>query len=62
MQAKCIVIGRKPAFVSSANFTEAAQVRSMEFGALIRSEPYAVQLTRHFEALADVGQLRRVVL
>jgi phosphatidylserine/phosphatidylglycerophosphate/cardiolipin synthase-like enzyme len=62
MHAKCIVIDRRLAFVSSANFTEAAQVRNIEVGALIRSEPYAVQLARHFEALTDVGLLRRLVL
>lgn len=32
MHAKCIVIDRKVAFVSSANFTEAAQVRNIEVG------------------------------
>jgi phosphatidylserine/phosphatidylglycerophosphate/cardiolipin synthase-like enzyme len=37
MHAKCIVIDRKLAFVSSANFTEAAQLRNIKVGALIRS-------------------------
>jgi phosphatidylserine/phosphatidylglycerophosphate/cardiolipin synthase-like enzyme len=48
MHAKCIVIDRKLAFVSSANFTEAAQIRNIEVGALIRSERFATRLTEHF--------------
>lgn len=58
LHAKCIVIDRKVAFVSSANFTEAAQVRNIEVGALIHSERFAVRLTEHFEALAASGLLR----
>ncbi|TMQ33925.1 MAG: hypothetical protein E6K70_10465 [Planctomycetota bacterium] len=34
MHAKCIVIDRKTVFVSSANFTEAAQERNLEVGLL----------------------------
>ena len=58
MHAKCIVIDRKIAFVSSANFTEAAQVRNIEVGALIRSARFAARLAEHFEALATTGALR----
>lgn len=58
LHAKCIVVDRRLAFVTSANFTEAAQTRNIEVGALIRSEPFAVQLTSHFESLADAGLLR----
>jgi phosphatidylserine/phosphatidylglycerophosphate/cardiolipin synthase-like enzyme len=60
MHAKCIVIDRKVAFVSSANFTEAAQVRNIEVGALIRSERFAVRLAEHFEELAARGLLRPI--
>jgi phosphatidylserine/phosphatidylglycerophosphate/cardiolipin synthase-like enzyme len=57
LHAKCIVIDRQVAFVSSANFTEAAQVRNIEVGALIRSPEFATKLARHFEALAEAGML-----
>lgn len=60
MHAKCIVIDRRVAFVSSANFTEAAQVRNIEVGALIRSERFAVRLAEHFEALVSAELLRGV--
>lgn len=46
------------AFVSSANFTEAAQARNIEAGVLIRSKSFAQRLARHFEALAEAGVLR----
>lgn len=58
MHAKCIVIDRKVAFVSSANFTEAAHVRNIEVGSLIRSERFAEKLVQHFETLANVSLLR----
>lgn len=57
MHAKCIVIDRKLAFVSSANFTEAAQARNIEVGALVHSERFAARLAEHFEALASAGLL-----
>jgi phosphatidylserine/phosphatidylglycerophosphate/cardiolipin synthase-like enzyme len=59
LPAKCIVVDRQVAFVTSANFTEAAQTRNIEVGALIRSERFAVTLAQHFEALADAGILKR---
>jgi phosphatidylserine/phosphatidylglycerophosphate/cardiolipin synthase-like enzyme len=60
MHAKCIVVDRKLAFVSSANFTEAAQARNIEVGVLIRSERFAERLVEHFEALAAIGSLARI--
>lgn len=51
MHAKCVVIDRRTAFVSSANFTEAAQVRNVEVGALIHSSRFAGQLWDHVDAL-----------
>jgi phosphatidylserine/phosphatidylglycerophosphate/cardiolipin synthase-like enzyme len=62
MHAKCIVIDRKLAFVSSANFTEAAQVRNIEVGALIQLGSFAARLVEHFEALTEAGLLRRLPL
>ena len=51
MHAKCIVIDRKTVFVSSANFTEAAQERNLEVGLLIRSATLAERLEGHFDGL-----------
>jgi phosphatidylserine/phosphatidylglycerophosphate/cardiolipin synthase-like enzyme len=62
MHAKCIVIDCKMAFVSSANFTEAAQVRNIEVGALIQLGSFAARLVEHFEALTEAGLLRRLPL
>jgi phosphatidylserine/phosphatidylglycerophosphate/cardiolipin synthase-like enzyme len=60
LHAKCVVIDRRLAFVTSANFTEAAQMRNIEVGALIRSERFAARLAGHFETLTDVGLLKPV--
>jgi phosphatidylserine/phosphatidylglycerophosphate/cardiolipin synthase-like enzyme len=60
LHAKCVVIDRRVALVTSANFTEAAQTRNIEVGALIRSERFAAKLAEHFEILADVGSLRKM--
>jgi len=57
LHAKCVVVDRRVAFVSSANFTEAAQERNIEAGVLIRSEPFASSLANHFETLAAQGIL-----
>jgi phosphatidylserine/phosphatidylglycerophosphate/cardiolipin synthase-like enzyme len=62
MHAKCIVIDRNLAFVSSANFTEAAQVRNIEVGALIQFGSFAARLVEHFEAITEAGLLRRLPL
>jgi phosphatidylserine/phosphatidylglycerophosphate/cardiolipin synthase-like enzyme len=51
MHAKCIVVDDRDLFISSANFTEAAQNRNVEVGILIRSTPLAQNLARHFFAL-----------
>jgi phosphatidylserine/phosphatidylglycerophosphate/cardiolipin synthase-like enzyme len=53
MHAKCVVVDRRDLFVSSANFTEAAQNRNLEVGILIRSVPLATNLAGHFDALVD---------
>jgi phosphatidylserine/phosphatidylglycerophosphate/cardiolipin synthase-like enzyme len=60
MHAKCIVIDSKLAFVSSANFTEAAQVRNIEAGVLVQSARFAMRLAEHFETLASAGLLIRL--
>jgi phosphatidylserine/phosphatidylglycerophosphate/cardiolipin synthase-like enzyme len=58
LHAKCVVIDRQTALVSSANFTEAAQERNIEVGVLVRSPMFAARLAQHFDTLAAAGLLR----
>jgi len=58
LHAKCIVIDHQMAFVSSANFTEAAQKRNIEVGALIHAKHFAYQLAQHFQSLAAAHVLQ----
>jgi phosphatidylserine/phosphatidylglycerophosphate/cardiolipin synthase-like enzyme len=62
LHAKCVVVDRQIAFVTSANFTEAAHERNIEAGVLVRSPRFAARLADHFGALADTGQLLRLDL
>lgn len=57
LHAKCVVVDRRVALVTSANFTEAAQTRNIEVGSLIRSSGFAASLAGHFEALMSGNQL-----
>jgi phosphatidylserine/phosphatidylglycerophosphate/cardiolipin synthase-like enzyme len=57
LHAKCVVIDRRTSFVSSANFTEAAQVRNVEVGTLVHSARFARQLAEHFDGLESSGRL-----
>jgi phosphatidylserine/phosphatidylglycerophosphate/cardiolipin synthase-like enzyme len=60
LHAKCVVVDGEAVFVSSANFTEAAQERNIEMGLLVRSRWLADQLTDHFDTLLDAGLLQEV--
>jgi phosphatidylserine/phosphatidylglycerophosphate/cardiolipin synthase-like enzyme len=51
LHAKCIVVDKLEAFVSSANFTEAAQTKNIEVGVLVHSRVFAQKLAAHFEML-----------
>ena len=55
LHAKCVVVDHELLFVSSANFTEAAQERNIEVGVLIRSSLLAARVTRHFDSLLQEG-------
>jgi phosphatidylserine/phosphatidylglycerophosphate/cardiolipin synthase-like enzyme len=48
--------------VTSANLTEAAQVRNIEAGVLLQNAVFAKELRLQFEALINRGLLRRVLL
>lgn len=65
MHAKCVVIDDERAFVSSANFTEAAHYRNIEAGVLVDDPAFATQLrtefdvliaNRHLEVVAGLGE------
>lgn len=55
LHAKCVVVDEEQVFVSSANFTEAAQQRNIEVGLSIRSNWLATRLIRHFSLMAEHG-------
>jgi len=60
LHAKCLVVDGTKAFVSSANFTEAAQERNIEAGLLVESPEIARDLCAQFETLVQRGLLRRL--
>ena len=62
MHAKCVVIDGQEGFVTSANFTEAAQERNIELGLLVGSQSIAHQIEEHFISLIQNGFLERLPL
>ena len=50
LHAKCVVVDERVAFVSSANFTEAAHVRNIEVGTLVHSQPFRPPTRRSLPA------------
>lgn len=62
MHAKCVVTDRQVAFVTSANFTEAAQERNIEVGVVVRNAPLSARLVGWFEGLIAAGGLARCSL
>jgi phosphatidylserine/phosphatidylglycerophosphate/cardiolipin synthase-like enzyme len=62
LHAKCIVVDEQQAFVSSANFTEAAQTKNIEAGVLVQSRSFATKLAEHFKKLVSAGFLKPVPL
>jgi phosphatidylserine/phosphatidylglycerophosphate/cardiolipin synthase-like enzyme len=59
LQAKCVVVDRKAALVTSANFTEAAQTKNVECGVIVRYAPFADRIARYFEGLCSGGGFER---
>lgn len=51
MHAKCVVVDRSTAFVSSANFTARGQTRNIETGVLIQQPSFAAHLANQWLAL-----------
>ena len=59
LHAKCVVVDRCSALITSANFTEAAQYRNIELGLLIRHRPIAERISEYFKGLIASGILVR---
>ena len=58
LHAKCVIVDRREAIVTSANFTEAAHHRNVEAGVILRSPALSAMLTDYFNALIQTGALR----
>lgn len=62
LHAKCIVVDDERAFVTSANLTEAAQLRNIEAGVLLHDVSFARALRLQFEALINREFVRRLAI
>lgn len=62
LHAKCVVVDRRVALVTSANFTEAAQHRNIEAGVVVRYRPFVERLVGYFEAMRCSEQLLHCAL
>jgi len=60
LHAKCVVVDHRWAFVTSANFTEAAQERNIEAGVLLDHPRLAGALAGQFGALKNTGRLKQM--
>jgi len=61
LHAKCIVIDERRAFITSANFTEAAHERNIEAGAVVSDKVLARGLKAQFDTLVDHGALKKLI-
>jgi phosphatidylserine/phosphatidylglycerophosphate/cardiolipin synthase-like enzyme len=60
LHAKIVVVDRCKLFLTSANFTEAAQQRNVEMGLLSQAPYLAEQVAAYFEGLRQNGSLIRL--
>lgn len=60
LHAKTVVVDKKVALITSANFTGAAQSRNIEAGVLIRQPRIAARLHSYFLGLMTTNALRRI--
>lgn len=60
LHAKCVVVDGRWAFITSANFTEAAQERNIESGVLLDHVHIAESLVGRFRALRETGRLKGI--
>ena len=57
MHAKCVLVDGKRTFVTSANLTEAAQIRNVELGVVINDVVSCRSVTAQFDGLIASGEL-----
>ena len=62
MHAKCIIVDRQRALVTSANLTEAAQYRNLEAGVLLNDAIFARNIQNQFSDLIALQVLSPLVL
>lgn len=62
LHAKCVVIDRRAALITSANFTEAARTKNIELGIVTRHPPLARRVAEHFDALVAGSALEQCVI
>lgn len=60
LHAKCVVVDDERAFVTSANFTEAAHGRNIEAGVLVEDGVFARGVREQFDALVGAGVVKLV--
>ncbi len=60
MHSKVVIIDREVAFVTSANFTEAAQNRNIEAGVIVRQISQVERLRSYFEGLIETRMLKQI--
>jgi|SRR5579883_235562 len=61
LHAKVVVVDRQQVFVSSANFTEAAQKRNIEVGLLLKSTALSHSILSYFETLVSEGIMKQAI-
>jgi len=61
LHAKCVVVDNAELFISSANFTEAAQYRNIEVGLLLRSSTIAERLLSLLSDCVAAGVLKQAL-
>lgn len=62
LHAKAVVVDRRAALITSANLTEAAQLRNIEAGLLVRYEPIARRIADYADGLMHNEELFKVRL
>lgn len=53
LHAKAVIVDRRKAFVTSANFTEAAQARNIEAGVVVDDAAFAERMARQLDVLVE---------
>jgi phosphatidylserine/phosphatidylglycerophosphate/cardiolipin synthase-like enzyme len=60
LHAKCVIVDRREALITSANFTDAARNRNIEVGLCLRQPDMVNRLAVYFEALIAKNVLMKI--